>query len=176
MIKKMFLVPIAVLLVLAFAFSNCAQPASTPAPSSSPAPAPAPAQKPIELKFAHIEPPVSGAAKLYEVWANKVKEQTGGKVTITIYPANSLASPKEMWASLTGGVCDIGFLNINEESERLILNTVMKLPALGIPDGIDGMKIWQELSAKFPEMPAEYKDMKLLFGFASSASSLHTMK
>jgi TRAP-type transport system periplasmic protein len=176
MIKKMFLVPILVVLVLAFAFSNCAQPASTPAPSPSPAPAPAPAQKPIELKFAHIEPPVSGAAKLYEVWANKVKEQSGGKVTITIYPANSLASPKDMWASMTGGVCDIGFVNLNEESERLVLNTVMKLPALGIPEGIEGMKIWQDLSAKFPEMAAEYKDMKMLFAFTSSPSSLHTIK
>ena len=39
---------------------------------------------------------------------------------------------------------------------------------------IPGLKIWEELWATFPELRDEFKDVKMLFYFATSASSLHT--
>ncbi len=201
MMKRLFPVILAILTISTLVFSSCANSTPTPPPSSAPAPAttsapaskpatsttapsttaasstaPASAPKAIELRFAHHEAAVTGAHKLYTEWAGKVKEQTNGKVNITIYPAASLSSISQMWASITGGVTDIGTVMLNEDSAHLVLNTIVKLQTAQVPEGIKGMQIWQELTNKFPDMAAEYGSMKLLFAYTTSPSALHTMK
>ncbi|MFC1846345.1 TRAP transporter substrate-binding protein DctP, partial [Chloroflexota bacterium] len=128
----------------------------------------------IELSFAHHEPPPSPSAQIYSQWAKKVEEQSNGRVKISVYHAQSLVNLRDLWASVTGGVADIGLAVLAEASKELPLATVMKQSATRIPDGIPGLRIWEELWATFPELRDEFKDVKMLFYFATSAASLHT--
>jgi branched-chain amino acid transport system substrate-binding protein len=77
--KKLFLVMVAVLLVIAFIISGCNQPAPAPAPAPAPLPAPAPATIKIGVMY-----PLTGPLALTgERMVNAVKfafEQAGGQV------------------------------------------------------------------------------------------------
>lgn len=128
----------------------------------------------IKLSFAHHEPPVSPSAKIYAEWAKKVEEQANGKVKISVYPAQSLVNSRDLWASVTGGVADIGLAILAESSKELPLSTVMRQSVTGIPDGMPGLQVWNELWTTFPELRAEFKQVKILFYFVTSASCLHT--
>lgn len=174
--KKLILTMLLLVLTASLIIAGCAQPAPAPSPSPSPAPAPTPAApKVIELSFAHHEPPVSPSAKIYQEWADKIGAQTQGRVKITVYPAEGLAKLRDVWASVTGGVADIGLTVLAEEGKHLQLSNVMKQSSALVPDGLPALKIWDELWNKFPEIQAEYKDVKMLFYFVTSAPGIHTI-
>jgi TRAP-type C4-dicarboxylate transport system substrate-binding protein len=165
MLKNIFLFTLFVMLTAGLVFAGCTQTAPGPAPSGSGV---------IELSFAHHEPPVSASAKIYAEWAKKIEDQSQGSVKISMYPGQSLANLRDLWQSVTGGVADIGLAVLAESSKDLPLATVMKQSATGIPDGIPGLRIWEELWDTVPELRDEFKDVKMMFYFCTSASSLHT--
>ncbi len=78
-------------------------------------------------------------------WTQKVEEQTQGRVKITIFPAQSLASLEDMYDSVLGGIADIGFAAGNMEAERWGLNLVFSQPALGAPFGEQGVRFVNDL-------------------------------
>lgn len=87
--RKIWLASLALLLILGLLISSCAKPA--PAPAPAPAPSPAPAEKPTyHWKYsAHLSPEhytVIGAKK----FAERVKELSGGRITIDVYDSGAL--------------------------------------------------------------------------------------
>ena len=193
--KKILLVPLIILVVSALIFSGCAAPA--PAPEPKPAPAPSPEPKPaplptsptktIELKFAHQNPPTGRTTvKFLDAWAKKAEEATNGRIKITMYPAQSLCKANESIEATKGGVTDITWIILGYFPGSFPLAEVISLPFLSIPSGkVDGRtlsggainsRILQELYETFPEIQAEFADVKLLFLQATDPQNLITTK
>jgi TRAP-type C4-dicarboxylate transport system substrate-binding protein len=175
------------ILVLALGF-GCAASAPKPTPSPAPTPTPSPApQKVIELRFSHHNPPTGRTTLVFlNPWAKQVEDATKGAVKITMYPAESLAKSMDNIEAIVGGIADMGWLNLGNWTGRFPLTEVKTLPFLCLNSGkLDGKtvsggsinsRILQELYEKFPEIQAEYKEMKILFLHTSDPFTLFTTK
>jgi TRAP-type C4-dicarboxylate transport system substrate-binding protein len=86
-------------------------PSPSPSPTPSPTPAPTPSPETFELKFATPWPtPPFKWGVLFEAWAEDVNELSGGKCTITVHHAGTLAAGPDIAPSLLGGLADIGLI------------------------------------------------------------------
>ncbi len=164
------------------------KPAPAPSPTVSPAPAPAPAPaKPIELRFAHHNPPAGRTTvKFLNPWAKKVEDVTKGRVKVVMYPMETLAKSTQNIEAVVSGLADIAWLNLGNWTGRFPLTEVMNLPFMNLLAGKkDGRSLSagainsimvQELYDKFPEIQAEWAQMKLLFLHATEPYFLATTK
>lgn len=143
--------------------------------------------RPIELKFAHQNPPAGRTTvKFLDPWMKKVEEATKGRVKIISYPAQSLCKARESIEAVRGGLADITWTIPAYFPGRFPLSTVMELPFLGLPSGhIDGKevcaaevngRIMQELFENFPEIQAEFTGIKQLFFNSTGSKILITRK
>jgi len=111
----------------------------------------------------------------YEVWAKMVEETTDGRVKVSVFPGSTLTNVMESYDATIAGVCDIAMVPQSFEPERFPLTMVMNAP-LGLPNAVVSGKVGWDLYQKFPEIQAEYADVKLLFFYSTSAYQLHTVK
>ena len=120
---------------------------------------------PIELRLAHIAPPMSHGVKFgYEPWAKSIEEATKGKVKVTIYPGGSLFKPREAISAVETGIADIVAFPLGYFAGRFNLTEVATLPMLvPSPSAEVYGRIAQELVETTPEMQREFSGMKLLF-------------
>lgn len=174
--SKLLVISFSICLILVLGavslLAACAKPA--PAPASPPASTPASPQV-IKLKFAHHMPAVAVNHKIYTEWANKINEQTQGRVVIDIYPAESLAKSLDMYASLVGGICDFAAVLTPFARDQFPLSGIMLQP-FGAPSFVDGVKMWEELYSKSSEMRTEFAQVKLLFSWVSAPQLLNFTK
>ncbi len=120
--------------------------------------------KAIELSHFYIGPPTSVAAKNGLIpWERRVEEAAKGEVKITFYPVGTLSKVGEVYDDTIGGIVDIGWDLPMYYPGRFPLTDVMTLPYSGVPNAwVQGAIMW-ELYEKFPEIQAEYGDVKPLF-------------
>ena len=132
--------------------------------------------KPLELKFSIMMPATHPfTVNAYEVWAKRVGEVTDGRVKIEIFPGGILTSVADSYDATRRGACDMAMLVQPYEEKRFPLTMVMNQP-LNIPNArISGLVAW-ELYQSFPEIRREYKDVKLLFFYSTSAYQIHTVE
>lgn len=201
--KRFFLILFLILAVSSLILVGCAQPAPATVPSPAPSPAPAPAPtavpkpspttapapvvKPIELRFAHQNPPTGRTTLKYlNPWAKKIEEATNGRVKITMYPAESLAKANESIEATKSGLTDITWTVLGYFPGRYQLAVAMTLPFLSLTSGkVEGKpystgainsRIVQEIYEKLLEVQAEFKDVKVLFLHTSDPYFLVTTK
>ena len=128
---------------------------------------PAPA-KVIELKFAyHTAPTQPLAVNGLNVWAKNVEKATGGRVKIIVYPAQTLCKGRDTWEAVKTGIADVGFAYMGLFAGRFPVTDVIALPCMGqyAPFGKSAQiasRVIMEAYYKFPEIQAEYRDVKLL--------------
>lgn len=184
--KQSQLAALFIALFLVVALVACAAPAPAPTPSPAPAPAPQPVQ-PIQWKFAHQNPPQSRTTLKYiDPLAKRIEAATGGKLKMTMYPAESLFKGPETLEAVKGGMADISWVIGGYFPGRFPLTQVTALPFLTLPSGkIDGRSLYggpvnshiaQELYETLPEIRAEWKDFQVLFLYASDPYFLATTK
>ncbi len=144
--------------LLAALLSGCAQSAapasSAPAENTTPA-ADTPKDK-IEIKFGHANS-VDQAANIYsQMWADRVSELSGGRITITVYPASQLGSLDEMAEAVTLGTLDACMGDTSFLSNFLPELGVLSLPFLikdydmgeEIYDGEITADLWNKLATE----------------------------
>lgn len=134
------------------------------------------AQKIFSLRFATHLSPASPSGVGYETWAKKVEEASGGRVKIKMYPLQTLVKGADFYTSVADGISDIQYGVNAMDFSRFSLNTVMDLPLLGWKDANQGTAIWREAFKKFPEMRAEFKDVKILAKVVGIPRQLHMTK
>lgn len=136
-------------------------------------PARAPA-KPLELKFSVQHGPKGGKyVRGHEPWAKSIEKATKGRVKVIIYPSNSLAKAKENYDATIDGIVDIGWIAIPHYKGRFPLTEAFSIiPGTGIKDPVIASRIAWSLYKKFPEMQAEFKDVKVLFLHAFAPRSI----
>ncbi len=123
---------------------------------------PEPAQA-VELKYASMNPTTAWIhPNSYVPWAEKVKEATNGRVTVKIYPAQTLGKAPAFFDLVKSGIADIALGVQVFNPGQFPLTDIMSLPFMDIPNAAVGSRVLWELYEKFPEIQKEYAGIKLL--------------
>lgn len=129
-------------------------------------------QKPIELKYAtHSTPAHHNYTSGALVWIKNVEKATGGRIKITPYPSQTLCKGRDTWEAVKGGIADIAHAFVGLFPGRFPVTEVAFLPTMPMDPNstaVSSTRVIMEAYHKFPEMQAEYADVKLLW--------LHTMQ
>jgi TRAP-type C4-dicarboxylate transport system substrate-binding protein len=187
--RKIFLVLMVIMLAGIMFIIACSEPAASPTPTPSPAPtltpspeptpAPTPSPSPvetIELKHASAFPPPSPLSQITQQWADKIYEESDGKLKITCYFGASLVGSEEMYRAVESGITDMGHYTLGTDPGLTPLNMVILLPFLGIPSQAAGGPIHEELFDKFPELHDEFEGMKIVVTCAAPPETMHFTK
>jgi TRAP-type C4-dicarboxylate transport system substrate-binding protein len=132
--------------------------------------------KPVELKVSAWIPPHIPPAKIMQKYAKAVEEQSGGTVKFTFYWASSLAKLQDNFRTVQTGLADIGMWVVGAVSGLTPLNEYISLPYLGFKDTQTVLKVFKEMQKKRPELTAEFKNMKYLYGYPMPPYHIHTAK
>jgi TRAP-type C4-dicarboxylate transport system substrate-binding protein len=130
--------------------------------------------KTYELTFNNHSAPTSSVAKGWEYWADWVNKRSDGKLKITFIHGGALLHGNAVFRGVQTAVADGGQYILDRE-DGFLLNLVTTLPFMGVPGEKEAGEIYWKLLTKFPEMQAEWKDIKL-FGavIMMPPSQLHT--
>jgi TRAP-type C4-dicarboxylate transport system substrate-binding protein len=133
------------------------------------------ADKPIEIRLAHMFPVGSPSHRLMEAWAKKIAADSNGKLTVRIFPVNTLVPAPELINAAANGTADMTFGFRYMPKGQPVGVTLPFI--LGAPDVVTATKVYDDLWKKFPKVMAdEWKDVKVLWLTASMFQALHTRK
>jgi TRAP-type C4-dicarboxylate transport system substrate-binding protein len=101
-----------------------------------------------------------------------VNERTKGKVKIEIFPAGTLAKAADIYDGIRSGLFDLGHSYSGYYPGRFPITSVLGLPFLGGSSAEEASLVLWALYDKFPEMRAEYSDVKILTLHSCPAQNL----
>lgn len=85
----------------------------------------------VDLTLSHWVPGTHPLQVLgMEPWAESIKEASGGRIEITIYPASQLGAAGDHYDMARDGIADIGFLNPGYQPGRFPIMSAAELPFL----------------------------------------------
>jgi TRAP-type C4-dicarboxylate transport system substrate-binding protein len=131
------------------------------------------AEEIFSLKLSSFTPPSHPMnTMVFQPWMETIREQTGGRVEITLYAGSVLGKPQDQYDLLTGGVCDLSWGIMGYTPGRFPLTSVMELPFMS-PSAEAGSRITQRLYDG-GYLGSEYADVKLLALGLPTGIDLHT--
>jgi len=127
----------------------------------------------IELKLATTTPSMAPPGQALTAWAEKVEEETEGRVQITIYYTSSLIEATEVLPSVLAGVADIADYWPTAAPGEAPLQEMFYLPFLGFPSPEVATAIVEEIfdSGVIPELNAELQGAKMLYPCMASENT-----
>ena len=108
-------------------------------------------------------------------WAEEVEKKSNGKLKITIYVNNALASNKMTYNAVKKGVCDITGMFPSGDPKRFPLVKLLSLPMI-YSSGEQASKAFLELRKKYPQFDKEFKNVKILWIGTNDVSHILTAK
>ncbi len=136
-----------------------------------------PAPGAVELRFNSMYSPKHPINRpAFSPWAQEVEKRTEGRVKVTLFPSNALATVREAFDAAVSGVCDIAVSCPTYAPDRFPLSTAINLPMLGHTKAeTNALALW-ELYETFPQLQKEYSEVKLLWLYANPSFQLHFTK
>ncbi len=127
----------------------------------------------VTLRFAHFWPAVAGTHKnIYQPWADKVKEQSGGKIEVQVFPSATLAKPPAQYEAVKNRIADVTATVLGYTANRFPLSQIVELPGM-VKNAAHGSCILQNLYDE-GHLASEFKDTKPLFLFTHGPGLIHT--
>jgi TRAP-type C4-dicarboxylate transport system substrate-binding protein len=117
-------------------------------------------QKATKLRLSVMWPPQHPLTKLYDEWGKDVEKATAGRITVTVFAANTLSPPMQVYDNTVKGVVDVGTNLLAYSPGRLPLSEVLQQP-LGYKSGYQATRLANAYYKKF--RPKEFDDVKVLF-------------
>lgn len=130
-------------------------------------------QKAMKLRLSVMWPPQHPITKLHEQWGKDVEKATAGRVTVAVFPSNTLSPPMQVYDNTVKGVVDVGSSLLAYAPGRLPLSEVLQQP-LGYKNGYQATKLANEYYKKF--RPKEFDDVKVLFLHGAAPGFIFTKK
>ncbi|WP_322057921.1 TRAP transporter substrate-binding protein DctP [Paraburkholderia sp. J63] len=112
--------------------------------------------------------------KVLKPWAADVARVTQGRVTVVIPPA-SLASPQQLWESVTAGVVDGAYVYNGNFYRQLPLMQIAQLPLGSTSASAMSAALWQTYQ-KFFKNAGEYKEVTLLALFVVPSGQIYGLR
>ncbi len=106
-------------------------------------------------------------------WAQTIEEDTGGAVSITVFPGGTLTSAKQTFDGVVKGIADIGMSCFAYTRGRFPVMEAADLP-LGYPDGLTATRVVNNFYEEIA--PEELAGVKVLYLHAHGPGLLHTKK
>ncbi|MDT8859708.1 TRAP transporter substrate-binding protein [Alkalihalobacillus sp. MEB130] len=107
-------------------------------------------------------------------FSEEVAEATDGRINFQIYPGGALGSPAETYDNIVTGIMDSGWGLQGYNAGKFEVHSVMLLPFLADGNGEKLSVIAQKLYDQFPEIQAEYDDVKLMWVHAADPYAIVT--
>ncbi|MCC5988158.1 MAG: TRAP transporter substrate-binding protein [Pararhodobacter sp.] len=134
---------------------------------------PAQAQE-FTFRLAHYLPPMHNmAANVLPGWAERINEQSDGRIQIEIYPAGQLLQVDEIFDGVQAGVADIGWSMPGATPGRFPVMSVLELPFL-FNEAENASQVLMEVYES-GQMDAEFDGVKVLYLHTHAAGSLNTI-
>ncbi len=130
-------------------------------------------QKAMKLRLSVMWPPQHPITKLHEQWGKDVEKATAGRITVAVFPSNTLSPPMQVYDNTVKGVVDVGSSLLAYAPGRLPLSEVLQQP-LGYRNGYQATKLANEYYKKFK--PKEFDDVKVLFLHGAAPGFIFTKK
>ncbi|MGZ6223057.1 MAG: TRAP transporter substrate-binding protein [Syntrophales bacterium] len=117
-------------------------------------------EKAMKLRLSVMWPPQHPWTKTFDQWGKDVEKATNGRVTVTVFAANTLSPPMQVYDNTVKGVVDVGTNLLAYSPGRLPLSEVLQQP-LGYKSGLQATKLANAYYQKFK--PKEFDDVHVLF-------------
>jgi len=127
----------------------------------------------IELTYGQTEGAEHTFSQADQLWIDKIEKDTKGRVNITPYWGATLVSRNENTAELIAGVADLAYLS-PRTGFPIMLGT-LGYP-FGVADWQTDVAIYDKLFEKFPEIDAEWSDLKIMSKSVASNYQLISTK
>jgi TRAP-type C4-dicarboxylate transport system substrate-binding protein len=133
--------------------------------------APAFAQE-LKLKLSHFAPAAHNHHQNVIVpWAEEIKQRTGGRVEITVFPGASLCKPPQQYECARAGIADLAWGVTGWTPGRFPLTSVIELPFMHRTAAV-GSQMLADLWD--PHLKREYDDVHVLYLNVHPAGHINT--
>jgi TRAP-type C4-dicarboxylate transport system substrate-binding protein len=127
----------------------------------------------VDMNFAHFMPPTTWQhQELFTAWADTVAEQSGGRINVTIFPAQTLGKAPAGYDNAKNGVADIAWTVQGYTAGRFPLSHIVELPGLFETAEV-GSCAFQKLYDS-GALDDEYNETHVLFVHTHGPGHLHT--
>jgi TRAP-type C4-dicarboxylate transport system substrate-binding protein len=126
----------------------------------------------VNLRFAHFWPAQAAMAKHWQSWAEAVEKDSNGRISVEMYPSQTLAKAPKTYDAVINGIADIGATVQGYTANRFPLTQVIELPGIS-QSGVHGSCIAQSLLDK-GDIAEEYAETHPLFVFTHGPGVIHT--
>jgi TRAP-type C4-dicarboxylate transport system substrate-binding protein len=130
--------------------------------------------KVYELSLSTHDPVTSNKTKFHQEWADRVAEQSGGRLKITVYSAGALASGTVALDALRTGTCDIAWIYPPYFSGQFPKSEVLTLP-LGFDTVPQAVNVLWDLYESEPALQAELADFVPLMIHSNPCNRIATI-
>jgi TRAP-type C4-dicarboxylate transport system substrate-binding protein len=117
-------------------------------------------EKAMKLRLSSIWPPQHPFTKMFAEWGKDIEKATAGRITVTVFAANTLSPPMQVYDNTVKGVVDVGTCLLAYSPGRLPLSEVLQQP-LGYRNGYQASKLGNAYYKKFK--PKEFDDVQVMF-------------
>ncbi len=117
-------------------------------------------EKAMKLRLSVMWPPQHPWTKTYDQWGKDVEKATAGRITVTVFAANTLSPPMQVYDNTVKGVVDVGTNLLAYSPGRLPLSEVLQQP-LGYKSGLQATRLANAYYKKF--RPKEFDDVQVMF-------------
>ena len=108
-------------------------------------------------------------------WTKQMGELSQGRLSIAFYNPNAICPSTQVYPSTVAGAVDIGASGTIWNVGKFNLSEIVELPFLFNGAESASITMW-ELYNRFPEWREEYKEVQMLWQWASALFQLHTVK
>lgn len=126
----------------------------------------------VTLRLAHWLPPTHPVQTLgMDPWIESIKEASGGRIAIEIYPASQLGAPPDHYDMTRDGIADIGYVNPGYQAGRFPIYSLIEIPFHmdNAPRGARAMHEWYA-----PIAETEMADVKFCMANPHDPGTFHS--
>jgi TRAP-type transport system periplasmic protein len=117
-------------------------------------------EKTMKLRLSVMWPPQHPWTKTFDAWGKDIEKATAGRITVTVFAANTLSPPMQVYDNTVKGVVDVGTNLLAYSPGRLPLSEVLQQP-LGYKSGLQATRAANAYYKKFK--PKEFDDVQVMF-------------
>jgi TRAP-type C4-dicarboxylate transport system substrate-binding protein len=128
-------------------------------------------EKVMKLRLSTMWPPQHPLTLLFTEWGKDIEKAVGGRVTVTVFAANTLSPPMQVYDNTVKGVVDVGTNLLAYSPGRLPLSEVLQQP-LGYKNGYQASKLANAYYKKFK--PKEFDDVQVMFFHGAAPGFIFT--
>lgn len=126
----------------------------------------------VEFRLAHWLPPTHPVQTLgIAPWAKSIAEASGGRISITVFPASQLGAAPDHYDMTRDGIADMGYVNPGYQAGRFAIYSLAEIP-FHVKEVKNGAGALHEWYAKYAE--TEMPDVKFCLINPHDPGTIHS--